>query len=108
MPDGRLICNLPDRKKLIIPCPDELGNVIYNGSRTDMQSAIDTVYTELNENYSDSEYIWNLEKAKRWGRYPASDKQKNLIKRKCRNEEIDFDSLTKLQASQILNRVMGG
>lgn len=42
------------------------------------------------------------------GRYPASDKQKNLIKRKCRNEEIDFDSLTKLQASQILNRVMGG
>lgn len=108
MPDGRLICNLPDRKKLIIPCPDELGNVIYNGSRTDMQSAIDTVYTELNENYSDSEYIWNLEKAKRWGRYPASDKQINLIKRKCRNEEIDFDSLTKLQASQILNRVMGG
>ena len=74
----------------------------------DIQTAVDRVYTELCENYSDSEYIWNLEKAKRWGKYPASDAQVKLIRRKCRNEDIDYDSLTKLQASQILNRVMGG
>lgn len=108
MPDGRLICNLPKKKKMIIPCPDELGNVIYNGHIMDMQSAVDTVYTDLNENYSESEYIWNLEKVKRWGRNPASDAQIKLIKRKCKNEDIDYDSLTKLQASQILNRVIGG
>lgn len=110
MPDGRLVCNLPDRKSITIPCPDELGNVIYNDVEMDMQSAIDTAYRELTENYSESECIWNLEKAKRWGRYPASEAQVKLIKRKCRgqDDEIDFESLTKLQASQILNRVMGG
>lgn len=109
MPDGRLICNLPERKKVVIPCPDELGNVIYNGNAMDMQSAIDTVFTDLNENHSDSEYIWNLEKAKRWGRNPASDAQIRLIKKKCKNnDDIDYDTLTKLQASQILSRVMGG
>ena len=74
----------------------------------DMQSAIDMAYRELTENYAESECIWNLEIAKRWGRYPASEAQVNLIKRKCRGEEIDFESLTKLQASQILNRVIGG
>ncbi|MGN0613721.1 MAG: DEAD/DEAH box helicase [Porcipelethomonas sp.] len=108
MPDGRLVCNLLNRKSITIPCPDELGNVVYNGIQTDMQSAIDTVYTELNENYPESEYIWNLEKAKRWGRYPASEAQIKLIRRKCKNEDINYESLTKLQASQILNRVMGG
>ena len=107
MPDGSLVCSLPDRKRLAIPCPDELGNVVYNGEYTDLQSAVDEVYAELNGNYSESEYIWNLEKAKRWGKYPASEAQIKLIKRKCRNEEIEYDSLTKLQASQILNRVMG-
>ncbi|MBE6844739.1 MAG: DEAD/DEAH box helicase [Ruminococcus sp.] len=108
MPDGRLKCSLPERKMLVVPCPDELGNVTYNGSYMDLQSAVDMVYTELCENYSGSEYIWNLEKAKKWGKYPASDAQVKLIRRKCRNEDIDYDSLTKLQASQILNRVMGG
>ena len=108
MPDGRLVCSLPDRKSITIPCPDELGNVIYNNTETDMQSAIDMAYRELTENHAGSEYIWNLEKAKRWGKYPASEAQVKLIKRKCRGEEIDFESLTKLQASQILNRVIGG
>lgn len=110
MPDGRLICSLPERRKIVIPCPDELGNVMYNGSEIDMQSAIDYVYKDLTENYSGSEYIWNLEKAKHWGRAPASEAQKKLIKRKCKkiDEDIDYDSLTKMQASQILNRVMGG
>lgn len=108
MPDGRLICSLPKQKNIVIPCPDELGEVVYNSIKMDMQSAIDSVYRELTENHSECEYIWNLEKAKRWGRYPASEAQIKLIKRKCKDEEIDFEDLTKLQASQILNRVMGG
>ena len=108
MPDGRLICSLPGRKKLEIPCPDELGCVIYNGKNMDVQEAVDSVYTELRTNFPESEYIWNLKKAKGWGRYPASEAQIKLIKRKCKNEEIEYESLTKLQASQILNRVMGG
>ena len=109
MPDGRLICNLPNRINKVIPCPDELGNVLIDGNKTDMQSAIDMVYKDLTENHVDSEYIWNLKKAERWGKQPASEQQKKLIKRKCRKFEgdIDIDSLNKLQASQILNRVMG-
>ena len=109
MPDGRLVCNLPEGNKSI-PCPDELGNVNINGIEMDMQSAIDMIFTDLKENHPASEYIWNLERAKRWGRKSASEKQKSLIKRKCKryDGDIDFNCLTKLQASQILNRVMGG
>lgn len=108
MPDGSLVCSLPERKKLSIPCPDELGNVVYKGIQTDMQSAVDMVYSELNELYSESEYIWNLQKVKRWGSAPASDRQIEIIKKKCRkfDSDIDYETLTKLQASQILNRVM--
>lgn len=110
MPDGSLVCSLPDRKRLRIPCPDSLGNVILGNEEVDMQTAIDRAYMRLSTDFKDSEYIWNLDKARVWGKSPASDAQKNLIKKKCKKyeDEIDYRKLTKLQASQILNRVLIG
>ena len=110
MPDGSLICSLPERKRLRIPCPDEMGNVMIGEEEVDMQTAIDRAYLTLSKKFPEYEYIWNLERAKAWGKYPASESQIKLIKKKCKayGEEIDFNSLTKLQASQILNRVLGG
>jgi len=108
MPDGSLICSLEKRKSLRIPCQDELGNTTYGGQYMPMQQAIDLVYRELLECYADQRYIWDLSAVKRWGSNPASDAQKKLIRRRCRKEEIDYERLTKFQASQILNRIMGG
>lgn len=106
MPDGSMVCSLMNREKIVIPCQDELGRVDFNGRLIPMQSALDFAYVKLTTNYKDQEYIWNLEKAKRWGKAPASEKQLKLIQRRCKG--FDTDGLTKLQASQILNRVMAG
>lgn len=103
-PDGTFVCCLPERKRLVIPAQDELGMTVLNGVKVPMQAAFDRAYKLLREEYAGAEPIWNLKLAARWGAAEASDKQKELIRRKVRG--IDTDGLTKLQASQILNRVM--
>lgn len=104
MPDGTLVCSLPGQQKLIIPCPDELGRVQLENKKVPYQTALDQVYKKLTEDYSEFKYIWDIDSAKRWGKAPASDKQINLIKRRCK--DFDCENLTKLEASQILNRIM--
>lgn len=106
MPDGSFVCSLPERQKLRISCPDALGNAIYNGVRMPMQDALDTAYVDLRQNFGESAYIWDLRAAKKWGKAPASDKQKKIIARRCKG--FDVNGLTKMEASQILNRVFAG
>lgn len=106
MPDGRLVCSLRDRVKLTIPCQDELGNVIYGGREMPMQQAIDTVYQELLTFHPDQRYLWDLSIVKRWGSAQATEKQVEMIRKRCKTYDVDCDKLTKFQASQILNRVM--
>lgn len=76
-----------------------------------MQTAFDNAYTLLCTKYRNSKIIWDLTSAKRWGNASASDKQIQLIKRRGRKiiseSDFDIDSLTKLQASQILDRLIG-
>ena len=69
-----------------------------------MKQGTDEDVIRLKTINAEHEYIWNLDRAKGWGRSPASEKQLNLIRRRCKG--FDLDGLTKLQASQILNRVM--
>jgi len=106
MPDGRLVCSLKDHQKITIPCQDELGRVNFNGRLIPMQSALDFAYIKLTKNFADQKYLWDLGIAKRWGSKPASEKQLNLIRRWCKG--FNPDGLTKLQASQILNRMFAG
>lgn len=106
MPDGSMVCSLPDRKHLKIPCPDELGRVKIGTEVITMQSAFDRAFQCLCAHYEDYRYIWDLDAAKRWGRLPASDKQLSLIRRRCKG--FDPSGLTRGEASQILNRVMCG
>lgn len=102
MPDGSLVCSLLNKDRLVIPCPDSLGMV--NG--IPMQEVLDRAYKRLAGLYADQKYIWDLNAAKRWGRAPATDKQLKIITRRCKG--FDASSLTKMQASQILNRIMNG
>lgn len=102
MPNGNMVC-LIKGARIVIPAQDELGKTVWNGKKLSMQKAFDEAYLYLQENYSEQEYIWNISKMKSWGKQPASDKQKSNIKRFIR--DFDTEELTKLQATQILNRL---
>lgn len=102
MPNGDLVLNLK-RKRIIIKAPNELCKVIYNEKSMKMQDAIDLVFADLLENYSDQKFIWDKSTVKSWGRAPASYKQKQMINRIYKG--FDTSKLTKLDASQILNRL---
>lgn len=106
MPDGSLVCSLPKKKKVIVPCPDALGMVgLASGRRVTMQEALDGAYMKLRDEFSDARPIWDLNIAKRWGRAPATERQLRIIKRRCKG--FDTSNLTKSEASQILNRITG-
>lgn len=98
MPDGSLTLSLPERI-ITIPCQDHLGNV----KGMPFQEAIDKVYAYLLKNHVDSRAIWDRKIVERWGNAPATDKQRNIISK--RFADFDCTDLTKIQASQILNRL---
>ena len=102
MPNGDFVCTLKNFK-LIIPAQDELGETVLYGKKIKMQEAFDLAYKYLCENFEDQKYIWDVKQIKRWGRSEASEKQKTIIKRICK--DLDVSELTKSQASQILNRL---
>jgi hypothetical protein len=106
MPDGSLICSLPEKQSVRIGPMDELGRVEFQGLKVPMQHALDRAYLWLQANHPDARAIWDLGLVKRWGSAPASEKQIAIIRRRCKG--FDPAGLTKMQAGQILNRVMGG
>ncbi len=103
-PDGSLTLSLPNRKKMVIPAPDELGNVAEGVS---MQEALDQCYANLLAHHGDEKSLWDVNAVKRWGKAPATEAQMKMIQRRCRNMDIPAE-LTKGQAAMILNRVCGG
>lgn len=106
MPDGSLVLSLPNKEKIVIGCENELGEVKFKGRFVPMQEALDEVFAWLLKERSDCAAIWDLSKAKRWGKAPATDKQLSIIKRRFKS--FDVSELTKLEAGQILNRILGG
>lgn len=102
MPNGDLVCTLKGTR-LVIPAQDELGNTSFGNTSMKMQEALDQAYTYLIENYAEQQYIWDTVLIKKWGNGPASEKQKMLVQK--RFKDYDVSELTKIEASQILNRV---
>lgn len=68
-----------------------------------MQEAFDIAYEFLLENYADQKYLWDLSIVKKWGKSEATEKQKAQVRRFFKDYNVD--NLTKLEASQILNRM---
>ena len=112
LPNGDMKCSLGKGKTLRISAPDALGMAVWQGQKLPMQQALDEAYTILCEREADSKCLWDLNICRKWGKAPATDNQKNLIRRRGRkylnNSDIDIESLTKFEASQILNRIMKG
>ncbi len=106
MPDGSFVCSLPEKKRIVIPKQNELGMTEINGIKVPMQTAFDRAYVKLKTDFADSEALWNMQVVRRWGTKPASEKQITIIRRRCKGFETT--DLNMMQASMILNRVMGG
>ena len=106
MPDGRMVVSLPNNKRFTIPAPDKLGMVTLGAEKVPYQSALDRVYKALCDGYGDARRIWDLDQAKGWGKKPATEAQLKSINR--RYPDFDTSELTRLQASQILNRMFNG
>lgn len=102
MSNGDLVCTLK-RIRLIIPAQDELGETILYGKKLKMQEALDLAYKYLCKNYPEEKYLWDKRQIKKWGNVEATEKQKNIVKRFCKN--FDTSELTKSEASLILNRL---
>lgn len=105
MPDGALVCSLGDKRTLTIPCADALGRVtLSTGQTCGMQEALDNAYRILIRDHLEDRKLWDLNIVRRWGRSPATDKQIEIIQKRCKG--FDVTGLTKGDASQILNRVL--
>jgi type I site-specific restriction endonuclease len=107
-PDGRLVLSLQG-KKVTMPCQNDLGRVVFAGREMGMQEAFDLCFTTLRTRYAEQEYLWNIARVNRWGKAPASEKQKSMVQRfagRCKG--IDITNLTKKDASLILNRLFAG
>lgn len=103
MPNGDMVLQLKN-KRLIIPCPNGLGETILNNRKVKLQEAFDRAYQYLVENYADQQYLWDVAIVKKWGRSQATEKQKMMINKMYKN--FDTTELTKSEASQILNRLL--
>lgn len=99
LPNGDLTLKLPNTKLIKIKYPDELGK--SNDDR-DFQDLLDECYLYLMNNHEDYKYLWDLNIIKKWGKYPASDNQISTIRKFIPDIE---SNLTKLEASQILNKL---
>lgn len=105
MPDGTMLLSLPDNEKIRISAPDHLGNVIFQGKEMHMQEALDYVYTFLCDHRPEQKMLWDTDCMKQWGKQPASERQIDIIRKRCKG--FDPTGLTKMQATQILNRLFG-
>lgn len=105
MPDGSLVCSLSNRQRITIPCPDALGMVnLASGARCGMQEALDLAYLTLIRDHPNDRMLWDLQAVRKWGKSPATAKQLEIIKKRCKG--FDTANLSKGDASQILNRLL--
>lgn len=104
LPDGSMIVALSDRKQLRMPPADALGRVDLGAGPIPYQEALDRAYIALRDEHDGERALWDTDVINRWGKVPATPKQRAIISRRCRDWEIP-DTLTKGQASAILNRL---
>ena len=100
---GDLVLGKP---RFRLPAPDKLGRVVWNGAKVSYQRALDDVYKSLCTNYEDMRNLWDAGRARKWGDYRATDKQKAMVRRFL--PEYDVETLTKAEAAAVLTRMFLG
>lgn len=118
LPDGDMVCSYDRNCCIRVESEDMTGNsraVLYENKlpvkttvRMYMQNVLDFVYNFLVTNSPNNHKLWNMKSVMKWGGQPASDAQKRLIyrnRKKISDLDIDYDKLTKYEASVIINRI---
>ncbi|MEG2770353.1 MAG: helicase-related protein, partial [Oscillospiraceae bacterium] len=104
MPNGDMVCQLP-HITYAIKGQNELGKTVFMGEVMPMQKALDRLYCVLRDEYADKKPLWDISVAKRsWGAKPASEAQMKMVCRRVKG--MENKKLTKLEASQVLNRLL--
>ena len=85
---------------IVIPPEDTLGRVKWRGRLEPTQKVIDEVYQILRTEYADKQTLWDREIVKKWGKAPATEKQRAIVRRIA--PLFDTEKLTKFEATQIL------
>ncbi len=98
MADGTMVV-----QDIHLPPEDSLGRIEWLGRPEPAQKVFDAVYELLKRDYSEQRKLWDLDLAKGWGSYPASEKQKAIIAKKVKG--FDVSNLTKFEAGQVLTRL---
>ena len=118
LPDGDMVCSYDRNCCIRVESEDMTGNsraVLYENKlpvkttvRMYMQNVLDFVYNFLVNNFPNNHKLWDMKSVRKWGGQPASDAQKRLIyrnRKKLSDLDIDYDKLTKYEASVIINRI---
>jgi len=77
---------------------------LASGARCGMQEALDLAYLTLIRDHPNDRMLWDLQAVRKWGKSPATAKQLEIIKKRCKG--FDTANLSKGDASQILNRLL--
>lgn len=120
LPNGYLSCSLGDKWAMKISAEDIAGNCsaylmykrkLYQTITTGaVQEVLDIAYSFITTHFAKSCYLWDVAKVKKWGSKPASDSQISFLKKKmniCEQEKINFDDMTKYEASILIGRLVG-
>ena len=118
LPDGDMVCSYDKEHTIRVESEDMTGNsraILYENKRpvkatvrVTMQKVLDFVYNFLMKNAAENKKLWDMKSVRRWGKQPATSAQKYFLYRNRRllvGSDIDYDTLTKYEASVIINRL---
>ncbi len=111
-PDGTLLVGLPENSYIGITKEDAIGDcrVFTNKleyEKRKIQENLLKVFEILKKHKNKESPIWNTKSKKRWGKKPASEKQKQFAYRmlKSQNLSINLNDLNMMQVSAIINKI---
>ncbi len=120
LPNGDMTCSVGDGQIFKVFAEDMTGNshavlayknkVFQEIQTAPMQKILDEIYHMLVCDYQESISLWDLKKVQQWGENPATDSQKNMIRKKMKKrdlENIDMENLTKYEASVLIGQIFG-
>ena len=113
-PDGSLVISLPDNKWIGMSPINHLQQARMIGSKGNTyplkpaQEVINDIVKTLNAGAKDSQTLWLIKRQYKWGKEPASAKQKLYIQRllaRTPHARFNVNNLNKVEAATIITRL---
>jgi hypothetical protein len=113
-PDGSMVISLPKNKWIGMSPINHLKQARLIGSKgknyplMDPQDVIDNIVRILNMHAKDSEVLYYIKKSYSWGKKPATEKQKQYIRRLLRSTrygDFNVERLNRIEAATVITRL---